>query len=85
MDDGPNTDRPDFGSFLALLTTGAPDALTIGRRAALLAYVMNPPDQRGTLEDLGRLLGVSRQRAHQVLTKFRKELPIIARESGFSP
>lgn len=73
----------DYGGFLALLTIGAQSADAIGKRAALLKYVMLPPDQRGTLEDLGRLLGVTKQRAHAVLTTFRLELPKIANEIGF--
>ena len=74
----------DYGGFLVLLTVGARSAEDIGKRAALLKFVMLPPDQRGTLEDLGRLLGVSKQRAHTVLTAFRKQLPQIANETGFS-
>lgn len=73
----------DYAGLLSLLTTGAADAETIGKRTALLAYIMQPPDRRGTLEDLGRLLGVSRQAAFKRLTRFKAELPAICKESGF--
>ena len=76
-------DAPDFSDLLALLTCGAETAEQIGRRVALVAFVMMPPDRRGNLSDLGRLLGVSKQRAHAMLTRFRQELPQIAIESGF--
>ena len=74
----------DYAALLGLLTSGATTAEQIGRRVALVAFIMQPPDRRGTLTDLGRLLGVSKQRAHAMLTRFRQELPQIAIESGFS-
>ncbi len=81
--DAETQDGADYVGLLSLLTTGAADPETIGKRTALLAYIMQPPDRRGTLEDLGRLLGVSRQAAFKRLTRFKAELPAICKESGF--
>ena len=74
----------DYGAFLELLTVGATDAEQVGRRAIFLAYLIRDPDKRGTLADMARLLGISKQAAHKRLTRFRAELPAICRESGFA-
>ena len=74
----------DYGSFLDLLTVGAADAEQVGRRVIFLRYIMQSPDQRGTLADVARLLGISKQAAHKRLTRFRADLPAISKESGFS-
>jgi hypothetical protein len=81
--EGPAPER-DYAKVIGLLVTGAPDAATAGRRALLLGFILKADGAPRTLADLGRTLGVSKQRAHVVLTQFRALLPEIAREIGFS-
>jgi hypothetical protein len=69
------TTLADYAGLLNALTFGAIDAEEVGRRTLCMAYVFRSPDERGTLEDLGRALGLSKQRAHALLTKFRNEMP----------
>lgn len=74
----------DYGKVFELLTVGAPDALTVGRRTLCLAYLLKAPGCPRTLAELGAVLGVSRQMAHKRLTTFRALLPEIAREINFA-
>jgi len=59
---------------LALLVDGAPDAATIGKRTAALAFMLRLPGAPRTFRQLGKLMGVSGCSAHRRLTKLKHQL-----------
>jgi DNA-directed RNA polymerase specialized sigma24 family protein len=69
-DDDARLRRETLTRLLLFLNDGPASAITAGRRVVLLAAVLN----RTSCSILGDQLGVSRQRAHCLLTRMRQKL-----------
>ncbi len=72
--------------LLEVLVAGATTPAQIGRRAALLAYLLRlefAPAR--SVRALGRFFGVSSTRAHQTLTRVRKELRALLTDNRQTP
>jgi hypothetical protein len=68
--------------LLRVLIVGAPDAQTLYRRALCIGYLLKSPGYPATLEQLGAVLGISKQAAAKWLTRFKALLPAIEQEIG---
>jgi hypothetical protein len=60
--------------IMDLLVRDARNAEHIGRRCVLLAFVAKCPTAPKSESELGEMMGVTRQRAHQLLADFRAKL-----------
>jgi hypothetical protein len=79
----PDEDSPaPNDGLLRVLIVGAPDAQTLYRRALCIGYLLKSPGYPATLEQLGAVLGISKQAAAQWLTRFKALLPAIEQEIG---
>jgi len=86
-DSEPEPEAPpprDYGRLFSLLLIGATDAETVRRRVLCWAYLLKAPHGPQTLDQLGLALGITKQAAHKWLTAFRRHLPEIMREAGFT-
>ncbi len=63
-----------IGELLDLITADAADVHEAGRRALVLAFLLEPSRFNGQ-QDLARRLGVSKGRASQVLNHIRRRFP----------
>jgi hypothetical protein len=59
--------------FLDWITRGEHDAKFIGRRCIVLAFKLHLPSAPATLSELAARLGVSKTRAHQIVSELNGE------------
>jgi hypothetical protein len=80
QDDAPA--GPDYARLISVLTMCAETTEEVGRRTLMLGYMLKSAGAPRTLEDVGRLLGITKQAAAKRLTIFKRILPQIAMEAG---
>ena len=81
-DDAARLRRETLCRTLALLVDGAPDATTIGKRTAALAFMLRLPGAPRTFRQLGKLMGVSGCSAHRRVTRLRHQLRVLTDDDG---